>query len=115
MIGRLIAEWASGATRFDRDGERLLAAYLQGVLAGIGGLTMEPAITGALRMRRFYVRPRFRRQGVGRELAATLLGQAMPQVRLVTVNAATPDAPAFWEALGFVPDRRDGFSHILRC
>jgi len=43
--------------RFDRHGEALLAARVTGVLAGIGGLTIEPVLAGALHMRRFYVRP----------------------------------------------------------
>ena len=59
QVERLAADWEAGTTRFDRDGEALLAARLNGVLAGIGGLTIEPVVPGALRMRRFYVRPAF--------------------------------------------------------
>ena len=110
---RLAAEWASGALRFDRDGERLLAAYCQGVLAGIGGLTLDPVIPGMLRMRRFYVRPAFRGQGIGCRLAALLLRRAARAGSAVTVNAGTADAAAFWEALGFAPDARDGHTHKL--
>jgi GNAT superfamily N-acetyltransferase len=68
QVERLAADWEAGKTRFDRAGETLLAARLSGVLVGIGGLTMEPVVLGALRMRRFYVRPAFRRIGVGRQL-----------------------------------------------
>ena len=49
--------------RFDGNGEALLAAHVTGVLAGIGGLTNEPILPGALRVLRFYVRPLFRRAG----------------------------------------------------
>jgi hypothetical protein len=55
QVERLAAEWAWRTTRFDREGEALLAARLNGVLVGIGGLTIEPVVPGALRMRRFYV------------------------------------------------------------
>ncbi len=52
-ITRLIGDWSAGAVRFERDGERLLGAYVAEGLAGIGGMTIEPTMTGALRMRRF--------------------------------------------------------------
>ena len=73
QVERLAADWEAGTTRFDREGEALLAARLNGVLVGIGGLTIEPVVPGALRMRRFYVRPAFRRFGVGRQLVTALL------------------------------------------
>jgi GNAT superfamily N-acetyltransferase len=110
MLDRLARDWASGETRFDRDGEALLVAYSNDVLAGVGGLTVEPAIAGAFRMRRFYVRAAFRRTGVARRLAAALLGQC--SAACVTINTAGGSEP-FWEALGFAPDERDGRTHIL--
>ena len=69
FVERLAADWEAHRMRFDRHGEVLLAARVTGVLAGIGGLTIEPGMPGALRMRRFYVRARFRRAGIGRTLA----------------------------------------------
>jgi len=112
MLDTLAAEWANGTTRFNRPGEALLAAYGGDVLAGIGGLTWEPAIPGALRMRRFYVRAEFRRDGVGRALADILLDEPRRAGRTITANAAA-GSEAFWEALGFTPDRRDGRTHLL--
>ena len=114
MLDTLADEWASGARRFDRPGEMLVAAYAGNVLAGIGGVTPERAIPGALRMRRFYVSLASRRKGVGRALAAALLDEARRQGRAVTCNAAA-GSEAFWEALGFAPDRRDGRTHLLTC
>ena len=112
QVERLAAEWASRTTRFDREGEALLAARVNGVLAGIGGLTIEPVVPGALRMRRFYVRPRFRRGGVGRKLATALLEQRGQTGRLITVNAAAGSI-LFWESLGFKPDMCEGHTHVL--
>ena len=111
QVERLAADWEAGTTRFDRDGEALLAARLHGVLVGIGGLTIEPAVPGALRMRRFYVRPAFRRIGVGRQLVTALLA-GVDGDRSITVNAARASI-AFWERVGFNPDPRDGHTHIL--
>ena len=61
FLERLGADWAANITRFDRAGEALLAAYSDGVLAGIGGLTIDPTVPDASRMRRFYVRAAYRR------------------------------------------------------
>lgn len=94
-------------------GEALLAQHATGELAGIGGLTIEPVLPGALRMRRFYVRARFRRAGIGRTLATALLERARITGLLVSVNAAPASAP-FWESLDFVPDMRDGHTHLYR-
>jgi GNAT superfamily N-acetyltransferase len=111
QVERLSADWMSRAVRFDREGEALLAAHRNGVLAGIGGLTIEPIVPGAVRMRRFYVRPAFRRSGVGLQLATALLARVIPG-RLITVNAAPASFP-FWESVGFTPHARDGHTHIL--
>jgi len=112
MLDTLAADWASGTARFNRPGEALFAAFEGDVLAGIGGLTLEPAILGALRARRFYVGTAYRRSGVGRTLATALLNQARRTGRTVTANAAA-GSEVFWEALGFAPDARDGHTHIL--
>jgi GNAT superfamily N-acetyltransferase len=111
QVERLASDWEAGRIRFDRDGEALLAARLKDVLVGIGGLTIEPVVPGASRMRRFYVRPAFRRNGVGRELVTALLA-GVDGDRSITVNAG-PASIAFWESLGFDPDLRDGHTHIL--
>ncbi len=113
-IERLFAEWQSGENKFEKDDELLLAAFADGELAAIGGITQDPTLKRTLRMRRFYVRPKFRRQGVGRKLAEALLVDPRERGRPVVVNAGPAEAPAFWEALGFVPEPRDGHSHALR-
>ena len=113
FMERLALDWHAGAMRFDHPGEVLLAGHIGGALACMGGLTREPGLPDALRMRRFYVRPGFRRRGAGRQLAAALLGRAAQASRRVTVNAGTADAAAFWEAVGFAPDRRGGWTHAF--
>jgi GNAT superfamily N-acetyltransferase len=112
FLERLAVDWASGAIRFDRPGELLMVARVDGVLAAIGGLTVDPVVAGALRMRRFYVGARFRRQGIGRRLVSALLEQAQRGAGVVTVNAGAGSAP-FWVALGFVTELRDGHTHVL--
>jgi GNAT superfamily N-acetyltransferase len=113
-VATLREEWESGANRFTRPGEQLLAACDGGELAGIGGITLGYALPQGLRMRRFYIRPAFRRRGVGRLLAGTLLAHARSLGKSVTLRAPYPEAAAFWEAMGFVRDECEGFTHILR-
>ncbi len=114
-VERLAREWASAEQRFDGEGEALFAAFVDGELAGVGAVSREhldPGL-GAMRMRRCYVRPAFRRQGVGRTLAGAMVQQGFACARVLTVNAGTPDAPAFWTAMGFAPDARNGRTHVL--
>jgi GNAT superfamily N-acetyltransferase len=111
-LERLADEWNTRAMRFDRGGEALFAARLDGSLAGIGGPTIDPAIPGALRMRRFYVAKSFRRTGIGRTLARNLLTHARSLHRLVTVNAAV-GSESFWESLGFVAEPSNGHTHVI--
>jgi GNAT superfamily N-acetyltransferase len=113
FLDRLGSDWGAGAMRFDRPGEALLAAYSEDVLAAIGGITVDPIVPDALRMRRFYMRPAFRRTGIGREIALALLEGGLQRVRVVTLNAAEKSVP-FWKAPGFVSEARDGYTHIWR-
>ncbi len=113
MLDRLARDWDGGADRYTREGEALLAAFVDGALAGIGGLTHDPVLADALRMRRFYVGQRFRRLGVARHVAAALLALPRGSRALITVNAGTPRAPAFWEALGFVRVNGASHTHVL--
>lgn len=113
MLGVLADEWASGTGRFDGPGEMLLAAIDGTVLAGVGGMSRDPFDAAALRMRRFYVYPPYRRRGVGRIMARFLLERPEVVDRPVTLNAPHAEAARFWQTLGFIPDARDGHTHIL--
>lgn len=114
-IERLAEDWSSGEV-FRLEGEALFAVFLDGALAGVGGVSREHLEPGldAMRMRRCYVRAPFRRLGVGRTLASAMIQQGLAGAPMLTVNAGTPDAPAFWSAMGFSPDPRNGRTHVLR-
>jgi GNAT superfamily N-acetyltransferase len=113
FLERLAGDWGSGAMRFTQPGEAFLAAYSGDTLAGVGGLTVDPVVPDALRMRRFYVRPSFRRSGIARSIATMLLDRAFKTTTVVTLNAGSGSVP-FWVSLGFVPDREAGHTHIRR-
>ncbi|MBB4238753.1 GNAT family N-acetyltransferase [Rhizobium esperanzae] len=112
-IARLIDDWSAGAVRFERDGERLLGAYVDEAIVGVGGVTIEAAMPGALRMRRFYISPTMRGRGIGRMLALALLDHARSCCSIVTVHAGNADAAKFWESLGFQATGPDGHTHRL--
>jgi GNAT superfamily N-acetyltransferase len=112
-LDRLIADWNSGAVRFDRPGEVLLIVYSGDELVGIGGLTIEPRLDNALRLRRFYVAPQRRGHGIGRMLAERLMRLA-GSAEALTVNAGDEAAARFWERLGFARTEDDGFTHVRR-
>ncbi|HRD28248.1 MAG TPA: GNAT family N-acetyltransferase, partial [Caulobacter sp.] len=59
------------------DPGALFAATVGGQLAGVGGVTVQTGLAEpAMRMRRLYVRPTFRRAGVARALAGAMRGSA---------------------------------------
>jgi len=112
----LLADGWRAGVRFQGDGEALLAAFLAGTLAGVGGLSVEPeAAEPARRLRRFYVRPDLRRRGVATALASALVQEGLDSVGLLTVNArASQAAGPFWEAQGFVTDTSGPWTHVMR-
>lgn len=112
---RLADDWASGAERFDKAGEALFAAYVEGELAGVGGVTREPSDPegDVMRARRLYVLPRFRGTGAGRALVSAIVQQAFEEASRCTVNAGR-DAPEFWDRMGFARVDAPALTHELR-
>jgi GNAT superfamily N-acetyltransferase len=110
---RLEVDFISGVQRFEHEDEALLAAFLDGELVGIGGLTREPGapLGAALRMRRLYVLPGARGRGIATMITSALLNEALSSVRLVTVHAGSSDAARFWEARGYAAVEGRPWSH----
>lgn len=110
------------ATEFGAPGDpladpgALFAAVADGKLAGVGGVMVQADLAEpAMRMRRLYVRPAFRRAGVARALAGAMMQQGFQTAPLLLLNAAaSPAAPLFWEAIGFAPVAWPGITHALR-
>ncbi|WP_421760283.1 GNAT family N-acetyltransferase [Devosia sp.] len=112
-IEDLWQQWQDQKVRFDRPGEILVCAYAGDELAAVGGITEDFIDPAWLRMRRFYVRPQFRRQGVGKAIVDHLLPTALPLGRPIALYTDTPQGAAFWEAQGFVPIAREKTTHAL--
>jgi ribosomal protein S18 acetylase RimI-like enzyme len=105
FLRRLVDEWANGTNRFDRRGETLLAARVDGALAGVCGLNIDP-YAGDLavgRVRRLYVLRAFRCRGVGQLLLQAIVRSARASFRCLHVRTENGAAARLYERLGFVP------------
>jgi GNAT superfamily N-acetyltransferase len=100
------AELASLPGDYARPGGHLLLAFVDGALAGCGGLRglSDTDYANACEMKRLYVRPAFRRFGLGRVLAQALLDEAQ-QIGYTEVLLDTLDdmeaARGLYASLGF--------------
>ena len=112
-IETLWSQWQDGSNRFGRPGEMLAKASIDGVLAGVGGITEDFVDPADLRMRRFYVRPGYRRRGVARAIATFVLDEATPHGRPIVLYTDTAQGAAFWERMGFAPVKREKTTHAL--
>jgi putative acetyltransferase len=82
---------------------RLLLAEQEGQLAGC--VALHPLNDDICEMKRLYLRPQFRGQGLGRQLADTIISEARSigyaSIRLDTVEPVMKDAVAMYRRLGF--------------
>jgi GNAT superfamily N-acetyltransferase len=114
-IDTLIQEWDSAKTRFDGPGETLYGCLDLDLLVGVGALSCDPFAGGPDmgRIRKVYLRPAWRNQGVGRTLVSTLVEQARSHFSCVRLRAENEGAARLYERLGFAPTSSPDASHIL--
>ncbi|MEO0471387.1 MAG: GNAT family N-acetyltransferase [Bacteroidota bacterium] len=104
FLERMEAEWVSGKNRFTAHGERLLCiTNTEGILAGIGGLNRDPfAPTGQVgRVRRMYIAPEFRRQGLASMLLESIVQEAVGRFTSLHLRTDQLIGAAFYEKHGF--------------
>lgn len=115
FLRRLQNEWCSGANRFQGAGEALLSATVDGRVAAVGGLNVDPyagcSETG--RLRHIYVAIPSRRLGVGTGLVSHLVKHASATFRTVRLRTDTVEGAAFYERLGFQPSCDDHATHCM--
>ncbi len=111
----IAGQWGEVGALFAEPGA-LFAAFIDGDLVGVGGVTPQNDLTEpAMRMRQLYVAPAFRRSGVGQVLAGAMIQQGLQAARLLVSNARASEAAGpFWEAMGFERVDAEGFTHQLR-
>jgi GNAT superfamily N-acetyltransferase len=103
FVERLIRDYCSGLNCFDKSGEVLLKASLEGMVIGIGGLNQDPYFNDPKvgRLRHLYVGAAWRRCGIGRLLVNQLVEEASQHFHLLTLRTDTPAANQFYQELGF--------------
>lgn len=104
-IRRLADEWEQGRNRFDRAGECLLIARVNGETAGVCGLNVDPYATchGVGRVRRLYVMRAFRTRGVGGRLVAKVVSAATDTFHTLQVRTTNSVASRLYLRQGFQP------------
>ncbi|WP_150759353.1 GNAT family N-acetyltransferase [Pseudomonas fluorescens] len=113
FLTRLIAEWESGANRFDQQGECFLGVFRNGRLIAVGGLSFDPfSEAGVGRLRRVYVARASRGQNVGKALVQQLLDLASGHFRVVRLSTDTPEGAAFYLRCGFQSIQDDFATHV---
>jgi GNAT superfamily N-acetyltransferase len=113
----LVEDWANGENRFSEVGEALYTARIDGRLVGICGVNRDPYADAATvgRLRRLYVHPDFRRQGVGRRLVQRASDEARGYFRCIRLRTLDASSAAFFEAIGFLKVEGDqSCTHAIR-
>ncbi|MEN4526725.1 GNAT family N-acetyltransferase [Pantoea agglomerans] len=103
MLRRLEDNWLSGQNRFDRPGEKLIGASVDGVIVGVGGLNIDPFTlkNGIGRLRHLYVDSGWRKRQVGSALLSEILKDSGHWFDFINTNAPQ-SAFTFYERAGFV-------------
>ena len=101
------AELATLPGEYAAPAGQLMLAYVDGALAGCGGMRAlrDADHANACEMKRLYVRPAFRRFGLGRALAEALLDEARRagySVMLLDTLDEMESARELYATLGFV-------------
>ncbi len=115
FVARLATEWRSGANRFDRPGEAFRGVFHACELVAVGGLNADPYLPdpGTGRLRHVYVRPAWRRTGVGTAVTRHLLSLAKPRFWRVRLRTGDPGAARMYERCGFARVAEPGVTHAL--
>ena len=113
MVQRLVADFQSGANRFDREGELLLGVFAYDRLIALGCLNATSTASKA-RVRRVYVLPEFRRHGVASGIIRRLVDYASTRFSELELRTTTAEGAAFYEKIGFCRVSEEGVTHRLR-
>jgi GNAT superfamily N-acetyltransferase len=98
-VRRLVDDYRSGKNRFDQPGELLSGVVIDGSLIAVGGLNRYGE---SARVRRVYVTPPARRQGVARFLMQHLEAHAREHgFAELQLRTDTEGAAKFYVSIGF--------------
>jgi GNAT superfamily N-acetyltransferase len=116
FVERMRSEWNVGVNRFDRPGESVFVARVDGAIVGVCGLNIDPFLDDPAvgRLRHLYVDPDHRRAGIGRSLVDECRRAALQHFDVVRLRTFNPAADAFYRAVGFTRVQDETATHIWR-
>lgn len=117
FLRRLVDQYEEGINRFDQSGEALYGVWDEsGQLVAIGGLSRNPYTEDGktARLRRFYVSPSMRRQGIGTQLLDALVNHAQNHFNLLVLRTDSASADAFYRANGFSDLKKPEMTHQMQ-
>jgi len=114
LVRRLVDEWRDGSNRFDRPGEAVFGAWVEGRLVGVCGLNIDPYVRDERmgRVRHLYVLTACRRHGVGRLLMARVIEAGRGRFGTLRLSTSNPAAARLYESLGFRPVSGPHCTHL---
>ncbi|WP_130802862.1 GNAT family N-acetyltransferase [Acinetobacter ihumii] len=109
FLKRLKEEFETEKNQYLKVGEALFEARWNQELIAICGLNCDPFVKGDIsvqknqigRLRRFYVHPDYRKQGIGRTLLETVETHAMDYFKVLHLYTDTEDAAQFYLKMGY--------------
>jgi GNAT superfamily N-acetyltransferase len=106
VMDKLIEEYRTAKNCFAQANEHLLVAYDGKKLIACGGLNQQWGDNGIEerigRVRRFYVHPKYRLHGVGKQLLAQLEQLARPHYSALCLQTDTRLAASFYQKQNYV-------------
>ena len=106
LIDKLIEEYRTGKNCFSQNNEFLACAYDGNKLIACGGLNQQWGDNGIEerigRVRRFYVHPKYRQHGVGKQLLAYLEQLVRPFYSALCLQTDTKLAASFYQKQNYV-------------
>ncbi|TQR68817.1 GNAT family N-acetyltransferase [Acinetobacter sp. RF14B] len=106
LIDKLIEEYRTGKNCFSHANEFLVGAYDGDRLIACGGLNQQWGDNGVEerigRVRRFYVHPKYRQHGVGKQLLAYLEKLARPHYSALCLHTDIKQAASFYQKQNYV-------------
>ena len=116
IVNRLVTDFQAGTNRFDAPGEILFVHLCSNGVVAVAGLNQEKdtSFGRAGRIRRLYVIPSSRGNGLARSLVEEIIVSASSHFDILTVNVGKLDARGFYEHLGFTPVDHPGITHTKK-
>jgi GNAT superfamily N-acetyltransferase len=113
FVQRLRDQYESGINRFDQHGEALLLARDASNVIAVIGLNIDPGgRPDVMRVRRFYVLPEYRRQGLGQKMLLEVIELARAaRAEVLELHTDNPHAARFYERNGFQALNSSNFTH----